>query len=127
MKQINVLLVEDSIYSADLNVRELKRAGFLVAHQVVASRGAMERALMDKSWHLILSDNSMPGFNALEALELRNQHGKEIPFVIVSEDIAEMDVEMAKGKGCNAYISKEYLHLLGQHIKQIIGTAKDLD
>lgn len=126
MKQINVLLVEDSIYSADLNVRELKRAGFFVKHLVVASRGAMQKALGDKPWDLILSDNSMPSFNALEALELRNQLGKEIPFVIVSEDIAEKDVEKAKEKGCDAYISKEYLHLLGQQIKQIIGTAEDL-
>ncbi len=126
MKQINVLLVEDSIYSADLNVRELKRAGFSVEHHVVASRGAMQRALWDKPWDLILSDNSMPGFSALEALELRNQHRRETPFVIVSEDIAEIDVEIAKGKGCNGYISKEYLHLLGQHIKQIICKAKDL-
>ena len=125
MNQINVLLIEDSVYSADLNVRELKRTGFIVEHQVIASRKAMQKALEQKQWDIILSDNNMPGFSALEALEVRNQLERRIPFVVVSEDISEADIHRAIERGCNAYVSKENLHTLGKNVKEIIDAAKE--
>ena len=121
MKQINVLIVEDSFYSADLNVRELKKSGFVVQHKVVASKRAMQEALKDRKWDIILSDNNMPGFGALQAIEVRNQSGSLIPFAIVSEDICDQDARKAMEKGCCAYIAKENLDKLGQQVKKILG------
>ncbi len=120
MKQIEVLIVEDSVYSADLNVRVLRKAGFTIQHKVVASKKAMQKALADKQWDVILSDNNMRGFNALQALEVRNQSEPLIPFVIVSEDIKEGDLRKATEWGCNAYISKENLDELGQLVAQML-------
>ena len=120
MKQINVLILENSYYSADLNVREIRKAGFDVEHQLVASKKAMRNALREKQWDVILSDNQMPGFDALQALEVRKQEGCLTPFVIVSEDMLEKDIQTAMDGGCLAYISKEYLNRLGQKIKEIL-------
>lgn len=121
MKQINVLIIEDSFYSADLNLRELKKAGFVVQHQIVASKGAMQEALEDRQWDIILCDNNMPGFDALRALETRNMSGVGTPFAIVSEDMPEKDIRKAMEAGCCAYISKEHLSMLGQQVKNILG------
>lgn len=120
MKQIDVLIIEDSFFSADLNVREIKRAGFKVQHQIVASKTAMEMALRDKQWDIILSDNYMPGFSALQALDVRNQKDCKTPFIIVSEVMLDKDIKAAMKNGCSAYITKEYLGMLGQHIKEIL-------
>lgn len=109
MKEISVLIIEDSIYSTDINVRELKKAGFTVHHRMVSSGLHMKNALKDAKWDLIISDNSMPNFNALKALEVRNCAGKNIPFIIVSEDICKRDIEKAFYDGCTAYVSKENL------------------
>lgn len=120
MKQIDILLVEDSYYSADLNVRQLRKAGYIVHNRVVASRRAMEDALLDKQWDIILSDNSMPGFDALQAVEVRNRLAGLVPFVIVSEDIDEKDVEKAMKNGCCAYLAKENLSMLGPLVDKIL-------
>lgn len=109
MKEISVLIVEDSIYSADLNVRELKKAGFTVSHKMVSGGQPMQNALKEDKWDLIISDNSMPNFNALKALEIRNCENKNIPFVIASEDICQRDINKAFEEGCTAYVTKENL------------------
>lgn len=121
MKQINVLIIEDSFYSADLNVRELKKAGFVVQHHKVASKRAMQEALKDRHWDIILSDNNMPGFDALQALEIRNNLCAQIPFAIVSEDMSPRDIRKAMETGCGAYISKEHLSMLGQQVVSLLG------
>lgn len=125
MKQINVLIVEDSFFSADLNIRELIKAGFSVQHQIVASSKAMRKALEDKQWNIILCDNYMPGFSALQALEVRNQAACQTPFVIVSEVMLEKDKKKAMEDGCCAYISKEHLNKLGQQINEIYKVLND--
>ena len=119
--QINVLIIEDSYYSADLNVREIRRAGFNVQHQIIASKKAMQKALRDRQWDIILSDNQMPDFDALQALEVRKEEGCLTPFIIVSEDMLEKDIKKALDSGCTAYISKEYLDRLGHQIQEILG------
>lgn len=109
MVEISVLIVEDSFYSADLDVRELKKAGFTVRQKRVSSGQAMRDAMEEGGWDLIISDNSMPNFNALKALEIRNHYGRYIPFVIVSEDISREDIDRALENGCSAFVAKENL------------------
>lgn len=109
MKEISVLIIEDSIYSADLNVRELKKAGFTVRHKMVFGGQPTQNALKEGKWDLIISDNSMPNFNALKALEIRNCANRNIPFIIVSEDICQREIDRAFEEGCTAYIAKENL------------------
>lgn len=122
MKDISVLIVEDSFYSADLNVRELKKAGFTVCHQMVSSGQSMQIALKEGNWDLIISDNSMPNFSALRALEIRNCEDKDIPFIIVSEDISRRDIDKAFEEGCCAYVAKENLTELRTVAANLLGT-----
>jgi response regulator of citrate/malate metabolism len=125
MKQIDVLIVEDSFYSADLNVREIKKAGFKIQYQIVASKKAMQEALRNKQWDIILSDNYMPGFSALQALEVRNQENCKTPFIIVSEVMLDKDIKTAIEGGCHSYITKECLNMLGQQMKEIFEIPYD--
>lgn len=109
MKNISVLIIEDSRYSADLNVRQIKKAGYKVDFCIVANKAKMQAVFSEKNWDLILSDNSMPNFNAAQALEVRNEVNRSIPFIIVSEQISENEVKMAFLNGCSAYIPKANL------------------
>lgn len=109
MTELSVLVVEDSFYSADLNIRELKKAGYTVQYLMVSSGQPMKKALKENKWDLIISDNSMPDFSALKALALRNCEDRNIPFIIVSEDISQHDIDKAFEEGCCAYIAKENL------------------
>jgi len=124
MKHISVLIVEDSIYAADLNIREIKKAGFTVNHIRVVNGKIMLEALQESKWDIILSDNSMPNFDALKALEIRNIFDRDIPFIIVSEYVSDKDIITAMDNGCNAYITKENLMEL-RKIMQFLYNIKE--
>ncbi len=120
MTKISVLVVEDSFYSADLNIRELKKSGYTVHSQLVSSEQSMKKALKESKWDLILSDNSMPNFSALKALEVRNYTDRNIPFIIVSEDISQHDIDKAFEEGCAAYLAKEDLTELREVVTDVL-------
>lgn len=117
MGNISVLIVEDSMYAADLNVREIRKAGFTVTYKRVVNGKAMLQALKESKWDIVLSDNSMPNFDALKALEIRNIFDRNIPFIIVSEYVSDEDIIRAMDSGCNAYITKENLTELREIMK----------
>lgn len=119
MQEIKVLIVEEFKYIADLNVLELKRGGFLVESQFVSSEESMIHAL-EKKWDIILSDNSTPHFNAIQALFTRNRISPETPFIIVSEDVSPESIKFAMKNGCCAYLLKENLHQLAILVRNIV-------
>jgi DNA-binding NtrC family response regulator len=116
---IRVLIVEDSKYCADLNVRELKRGGFDVDWVRVENEESMCTTLGQK-WDIILSDNATPRFNAVQALLTRNRISPKTPFIIVSEDVSPESIRYAMQNGCCAYLLKENLHQLAILVKNII-------
>ncbi len=122
MQEIKVLIVEEFKYIADLNVLELKRGGFLVESLFVSSEESMIHAL-EKKWDIILSDNSTPHFNAIQALFTRNKISPETPFIIVSEDVSPESIKFAMKNGCCAYLLKENLHQLAILVRNMISAG----
>lgn len=122
MKNIAVLIIEEFKYIADLNVLELKRGGFEVDSQYVSSEDDMRNALNKKQFDIILSDNSTPHFNAIQALFIRNELSPKTPFIIVSEDVSPESIKFAMKNRCCAYLLKENLHQLAILVKNIIAS-----
>lgn len=120
MKNIRVLIIEEFKYIADLNVLELKRGGFNVDGQHVYSEDAMRNALNENEFDIILSDNSTPHFNAIQALFIRNELSPKTPFIIVSEDVSPESIKFAMQNRCCAYLLKENLHQLAILVRNII-------
>jgi len=106
---LHVLIVEDSVDDTFFIVRELQRGGYSVDFERVETPAAMQAALRDRTWDLIISDFSMPLFGGAAALALYKQVDLDIPFILVSgtmgEDIA---VEMLKA-GAHHYVMKDNL------------------
>jgi DNA-binding NtrC family response regulator len=124
-EKINVLIIESSKYSADLNVRELTRGGFEVAWQRVESEEALRKRLKSDRWDVILSDHSTPMFNSIEALKVRNQLAPETPFIIVSEDVSAEVIRYSMQHGCCAYLVRENLHQLAILVKKILESKRN--
>jgi len=120
MQKIKVLIIEEFKYIADLNVLELRRGGFDVESQYVCSEDAMREALKQTKFDIILSDNSTPHFNALQALFTKNELSPNTPFIIVSEDLSSESIKFAMENSCCAYLLKENLHQLAILVKNII-------
>src|SRR3954470_663150 len=109
---LRLLLVEDVPADAELILYELRRANISFEAQCVASKRAFLKELQKRSCDAIISDFSMPQFNALDALHALREQQAEIPFILVtgwqSEEVA---VECIK-EGADDYILKSSLKRL---------------
>ena len=66
-------------------VREMiQSAGIDTKITAVETRGEFVRRLKGEDWDVILSDDSLPAFDGLEALEIAATTCPETPFIFVS-------------------------------------------
>jgi two-component system, NarL family, sensor histidine kinase UhpB len=116
---LQVLIVEDSEDDALLLLRELRRGYGPVVSERVDTVAAMEAALEEKAWDLVISDHSMPAFSSLDALDLLRRKGlAELPFIIVSGQIGEDVAVEAMRAGAHDYIMKGNLARLNTAIER---------
>jgi signal transduction histidine kinase len=116
---LRVLLLEDLDTDAELMVRELKQAGFdLVWDRVETEESLLE--CLDRPDDLILSDNSMPSFDAMKALSCLQQRKLDIPLVIVSGSIGEEQAVALLHHGAADYIMKDRIERLGSAVGQVL-------
>jgi PAS domain S-box-containing protein len=108
-KPLHVLIVEDLEDDALLMARELERGEYSVQYLRVDTREAMARALEAQSWDVVLSDHSMPKFNAPMALNEIKTHGLDLPFILVSGSIGEDQAVAIMKAGAGDYLRKEQL------------------
>ncbi|HUE98808.1 MAG TPA: PAS domain S-box protein, partial [Anaerolineales bacterium] len=123
-KPLRVLIVEDSEDDALLLIRELRRGGYDVEFERVETSRAMQSALMQKKWDLILSDYSLPEFDAPKALELLKASGLDLPFILVSGTIGEESAVTALKAGANDFLLKRNLARLGPAIDRELREAE---
>jgi PAS domain S-box-containing protein len=106
---LRILMVEDMAIDAELEIRELKRAGMRVMHQVVETEPMFRDALREFQPDLILSDFSMPHFDGMWALEIARELAPDVPFIFVSGTIGEEYAIRALRNGATDYVLKNNL------------------
>lgn len=111
-KPLRVLIVEDSEDDVLLLLRELRRSGYELAYLRVDTAQAMESALVERAWDIVISDYSMPHFDGLTALSLLQRRGLDLPFIIVSGVIGAETAVKAMNAGAHDYVTKHNLPLL---------------
>jgi signal transduction histidine kinase/CheY-like chemotaxis protein len=121
---LRVLIVEDSENDALLLVRELRRGGFEPEFRRVDTAEAMDAALTEGTWDLVLSDYSMPHFSGIAALELVKKCGLDLPFIVVSGTIGEDMAVAAMKAGAHDYMMKGNLRRLVSAIDRELREAK---
>lgn len=109
---LQLLVIEDNPSDAELITYELKRAQVEHEAACVATREAYLAELARKPLDAIISDFSMPEFNALDALAILKAGTIDIPFILVTgSQSEEVAVECIK-KGADDYILKSSLKRL---------------
>jgi DNA-binding NtrC family response regulator len=88
-RELHILLVEDSEDDALLLLRELQKCGYEPVVERVETRKEMDAAIISQDWDVILTDYIMPSFSGLDALQTMQEHGLDLPFIIVSGKIGE--------------------------------------
>jgi two-component system, cell cycle sensor histidine kinase and response regulator CckA len=113
---LRVLLVEDCPADARLLADELRKADFAASIARVETEEEF-LAQLTAELDVILCDYSLPGFDALRAIELVGQHGLDIPLVIVSGAVPEETIVAAVRAGAWDYLLKDRLARLGDAIR----------
>jgi diguanylate cyclase (GGDEF)-like protein len=121
--RVRLLLTEDSAADAELELRELKRAGLAVAHRIVDDEPGFVAALREFLPDIILSDFSMPGFDGMAALELARELAPETPFIFVSGTIGEEYAIRALKNGATDYVLKSNLVRLPAAVERALADA----
>src|ERR1044071_7915953 len=105
-KPLRVLLVEDSDDLAQVLVRELQRIGYEVDFECVTTAKAMQAFLTERSWDVILGDYTLASFSAMQALEVLNAQGLDVPFLVISGMPGEETTVAVRKAGTNDFILK---------------------
>lgn len=121
---LRVLMVEDSEGDIILINREIREGGYILTQERVDSRDAMREALEKGTWDIIISDYVMPGFGGMEALQVLQESGQDIPFIIVSGKIGEDVAVGAMKAGAHDYILKDNLARLVPAIERQLKDAE---
>jgi two-component system, cell cycle sensor histidine kinase and response regulator CckA len=104
--QLHALIVEDAEDDASLLLLELERGGYDVSFERVQTADTMRDALLRKSWDIVLSDYSMPSFNAPAALAVLRETELDVPFIVISGTIGEEAAVAALKGGAHDFLVK---------------------
>jgi two-component system cell cycle sensor histidine kinase/response regulator CckA len=115
---LHVLIVEDSPSDAKLVVRELRRKDREVEFERVEDLKTMETALGQQTWDVIISDWSLPNFDAMAALNCVKSLGLDLPFIVVSGTVGEETAVEAMLAGANDYVLKDKLTRLAPVVER---------
>ena len=103
---VKVLIVEDRPDDTELMVRELKQSKLPVTWRAVATEDGYRREI-DWRPDIILSDFSLPQFNAFDALRILRERRLDIPLIVVTGTISEEVAVDCIKQGAVDYLLKD--------------------
>ena len=116
--KINILLVEDNEYDAEMTIRTLKKndlADNLLhlkngaeALDFLFARGAFSQRQIENTPKVILLDLKMPKVNGIEVLRKikTDERTKKIPVVVLTSSKEDTDIHDCYTLGVNSYVVK---------------------
>lgn len=123
--KLRLLIIEDSEDDALLLLHRFRQAGYRCVSRRVDNAADMRAALDGQHWDAVLSDHSMPQFDALGALQLLQQSEADVPFIIVSGVIEEDMAIAAMRAGAHDYLSKNRLERLVPAVERELREARN--
>ena len=123
-QKLHALIAEDSEQDAALLVRQLRNGGFALSYERVETECAMAAALARQHWDIVLTDYSMPQFDAQRALALIAKSGMDIPCIVVSGAVGEEIAAEVMRAGAHDLVLKRNLKRLLPAITREIDAAR---
>ncbi|TDQ11236.1 ATP-binding protein [Pedobacter metabolipauper] len=124
IKVSKVLILEDNEDDADLLCRELKKSGLNFIPKIVQKQDEYETSLIEFLPDIIVSDYSLPSFDAVTAFQIKQSLSPLTPFIIVSGTIGEENAVELINSGVSDYVSKSNLFTLSAKIHRALKDAE---
>jgi two-component system, cell cycle sensor histidine kinase and response regulator CckA len=125
LRDLRVLIVEDSEDDTFLVLRALRRGGYNVDYLQVDTPLAMHTALEQETWDIVIADYTLPAFSAPDALKLLQSQRQDLPFIIVSGTIGEEVAVAAMKAGAHDYLIKGNLTRLVPAVERELREAAE--
>lgn len=122
-RKLHVLISEDREDDALLIIDELRQCGYSVEWVRVETPEEMREHLRQNNCDLIIADYDLPRFSAMGALKILKESGLDIPFLIVSGAMREIDAVEGMRAGVHDYLSKDNLTRLGVVVERELREA----
>ncbi|HEX3777920.1 MAG TPA: response regulator [Polyangiaceae bacterium] len=106
---LRVLIIDDSAEDADSVVQELRRSIVQVEFERVTDAEALRCALRMPGWDAIMSDWSLARFSARAARAIIDEHGLDLPFIVISSAITEDGALEAMSDIAHDFLTKDNL------------------
>ena len=123
-RPLKVLIVEDSVADAEIDMLTLESSGLAVQARRVDTELDYLLALRDPP-DVVLSDHSMPAFDSRRALKILREQGGDIPFIVVSGRIGEAAAVDLMRAGASDYVHKDNLERLAPAVRRELEAVEE--
>jgi len=123
---LKILLLEDSYTDAEIIKRLVKKGKPGCDFLLATNKNDFLKALDDFSPDVIISDNSLPQFDATEALQIVRDRSIHVPFILVTGTVSEEFAAGIMKQGADDYILKDRMIRLPNAIDTALKQRKAL-
>lgn len=120
MIELRVLLLEDNPLDAELNERELRKAGLTFISRRVDTEQGLKQSINEFKPDIVLADYNLPSYNGHAALEFMRQADPDLPVIMVTGAIGEERAAELLRAGARDYILKDRLARLPAAIRRVL-------
>jgi CheY-like chemotaxis protein len=114
-----LLILEDQVQDAELTVRQLRDSGIDCSWERVDTEAAFRDALSNPP-DLIISDSTLPGFNAISALAIARTATPQVPFIVVSGAPWDHHAQDLLAGGAADYVCKADMRALAPAVRRAL-------
>ena len=118
-KRLRVLILEDRPADAELIARALRASGFDLDWKRV-DRKLDYLAELESKPDIVLADFNVPGFGALEALDVVSEQGADVPVIVVTGSLGDEIAAECVKRGASDYLLKDRLSRLGPAVEKVL-------
>jgi PAS domain S-box-containing protein len=108
-KPINILCIENTDSDYELIVTELKNSHFPFKVERAKTKSEFQHHLANGRPDIVICQDRLPGFSAVEVLDLIGTEEVDIPVVLVTPVLAEKEARDLLSRGLSDFISKDQL------------------
>ncbi|GKS68302.1 PAS domain S-box-containing protein [Nitrosomonas sp. PY1] len=123
--KLKVLMVENSEHDVEQVMLLLARGGFQTEHLQITSIEALQNALSNHCWDLILSDYDLPQLTVHDVLRIVREKNLNIPLIILSSHTDETAAEHIMALGAYDFMMKHHSTRLVPVIRRMLNEAEN--
>jgi PAS domain S-box-containing protein len=125
-RNMRILMLEDTPSDAELEEHELRKTGIPFTLQRVDTRDGFLRALEEFKPDIVLSDYNLPNFGGMAALEIVRRDHPEIPVIMVTGALPDIEAVGLIHAGAKDYVLKDRLARLGAAVQRVLSMEQGI-